>query len=142
MIFKAGKYYIGDVCYVLPENEYDLMLEKSNYFNLKTTHQWDGEYRGYPIFVASTSYGDGVYGDNYGRAYYVDAGIIGILPAEALVKSKSKIELGNLIDFENDFKVSYDDGIFLFGDVVIDTKDSGIGAILVSIIKEDGTTNK
>ncbi len=141
MIFKAGKYYIGDICYVLPESDYDQMLEKSNYFKIKTTHQWDGEYRGHPIFVASTSYGDGVYGDNYGRDYYVDAGIIGIVSVEALVV-KSKIELGNLIEFENDFRVSYDDGIFLFGDVVIDTKDSGIGVILTSIIKEEGNTNK
>ncbi|MDZ4196667.1 MAG: hypothetical protein U1C51_05380 [Candidatus Izemoplasmatales bacterium] len=127
MIFKSGKYYVGDVCYVLPESDYDLMLEKSNYFNLKTTHQWSGKYRGYPIFVASTSYGDGIYEDNYGREYYVDAGGIGIVSAEALVViSKSKIELGNLIEFENDFIVSYDDGIFSFGDVVIDTKNTGI----------------
>ncbi len=138
MEFKAGKYYVGDVSYVLSGRDYDLILEEGNFFNLKTSHQWNGKYRGYPIFVGSTSYGDGVYDDNYDRQYFVDAGIIGIVPVEALV-SKSNIELGNLIEFKNDFTVSYDNGIFRFGDVVVDTKNTGLGANLARHIKEEGT---
>jgi hypothetical protein len=136
MRFKAGNYYVGDISYVLPDSDYELILEESNFFNLKTSHQWNGKYHGYPIFVGSASYGDGVYEDNYDRQYYVDAGIIGIISVDALV-NKSNFELGNLIEFENDFQVSYDNGIFRFGDIVIDTKNFGIGAILASHIDEE-----
>jgi len=138
MILMAGNYFVGDISYVLSDSDYDLILEESGFFNLKTTKQWNGKYRGYPIFVASTLYGDGVYDDNYDRKYFVDAGIIGIVPIEAL-EAKSNIEIGNLLEFNTDFMVSYDNGVFRFGNVVIDTKNSGLGAIFASHIKEEGT---
>lgn len=134
MLLKAGDYYLGDLCYVLSDEDYCSLLKNSGFLDNRIL--WEGELNGYPVFVACTSHGDGVYFDNYDRQYFVDAGIIGIVPADILV-STSKVELGNIIRFETDFKVSYDNGIFKFGDIVIDTENFGIGAMLKSFIKEE-----
>ena len=133
MHLKAGDYYIGDLCYVLSDEDYDALLEiiiSSNKMAL-----WEGEFKGFPVFVAPTAYGDGVYTDNDGDEYFVDSGTIGIVPEE-LIDSNNRADLGNIIEFRTDFEVSYDDGTFKFDDVVIDTKNFGIGEILTRNIEE------
>ena len=116
--FKKGKYYIGDPCYVVEkQDKWMELLEKTNYF--KNEEQ---EYKGYPILAGSTAYGDGVYGDNEGRIYCVDAGLIGIMPIECIDKKHDNIEdLGNIVEFEDDFDVSIEDGVFEFGNILINT---------------------
>ncbi|EQC1535559.1 hypothetical protein ACY1J9_001390 [Clostridium botulinum] len=119
--FKKGKYYIGDPCYVVEKHKDWLkLLEDTDYFKEK-----DQFYKGYSILGGGTAYGDGgVYEDNEGREYSVDAGLIGIIPIEAIDKECKSIEwLGNIIDFDDDFTVEIENGIFKFGDIVIDTID-------------------
>lgn len=133
MHLKAGDYYVGDISYVLSDQDYDALLEiiiSSNKMAL-----WEGEFKGYPVFVAPTSDGDGVYTDNDGDEYFVDSGTIGIVPEE-MIDPNNRADLGQVIEFRTDFEVSYEDGIFQFGNLVIDTKNFGIGAMLKSHIEE------
>ena len=68
--FKTNKgFYIGDICYVLTEEQYDNMWASHNYDDGKyTTNDYDWA-------VYSTAYGDGIYdGGNY--RFCVDAGAI------------------------------------------------------------------
>lgn len=78
----AGTYYVGDLCYILGDNNgYDWMhvLNATNYL------RGEGEvgacsYNGISFFCSGTMYGDGSYNDDEGRSYGVDAGIIGCFP--------------------------------------------------------------
>ncbi|APR02385.1 hypothetical protein RSJ2_3982 (plasmid) [Clostridium botulinum] len=116
--FKKGKYYIGDPCYAVKEQkDWSKLLDDTDYFEAENQF-----YKGYPILGGGTAYGDGIYKDNEGRKYSVDAGLIGIMPIEAIDKECENIErLGNIIDFDNNFITEIKDGIFKFGDIVIDT---------------------
>jgi len=116
--FKKGKYYIGDPCYAVEkQDDWAKLLEKTNFFRNEKQ-----KYKGYPIFAGATTYGDGVYEDNEGRTYFVDAGLIGIMPIECIDKKCCNVEnLGNIIDFEDDFNVSIEDGVFKFGNILINT---------------------
>lgn len=72
MKLPAGRYYIGDPCYVIEEDWNDFcttistLKKSSDYFDFK----------GYTIFVSNTCWGDGCYYDNFGHQFPVDAGII------------------------------------------------------------------
>lgn len=91
--FPAGKYYIGDLCYVIGGEDYDNTVGDGA----------DGFYTNgkHVIGYFGTAYGDGFYEDTHGRKYGVDAGIIGIAPV-ALIDEKEG-GLGGIITFENEF---------------------------------------
>jgi hypothetical protein len=90
--FPAGKYYIGDLCYVLGDTTYDsVVCDGGEGFFTNGTHT---------IGFFSTAHGDGFYRGTNGKSYGVDAGIIGIVPAE-LMKPGSGEEI---LTFENEFK--------------------------------------
>jgi hypothetical protein len=79
----AGTYYIGDPCYVI-EDHWDAFLEALNAAEGK-----DGYLRGVvftfagrQVFVSATNTGDGVYRDNEGVNYPVDAGMLAAIPVE------------------------------------------------------------
>jgi len=119
----AGKYYVGDLCYVMG-NEWDeacnIMFDPTNgdpgegVFSLK-----DG--RKFAIF--GTAYGDGVYNDQEGREYAVDSGSIGCIKVEDITEDEIREDLGNIIDFPNDFYViKKNGGELIFGKVWIDTE--------------------
>lgn len=90
-MFKAGKYWIGDPCYV--------------------------NFEGY-TWQHGTAYGDGVFVDQKGREYGVDGGSLGIVAIEYVGK---EADGGHFIEFKKDFKCSYAKGVFHFGHVRIDT---------------------
>jgi len=113
MKFKAGTYYVGDLCYVISDDNWDKLLDETNYLENDNL-----TFKGESIWSHGTCYGDGSYTDQKGRKYGVDAGIIGIMPAHL---RDDENENDNIITFEKDFEVSYEDGVFLFGDIQIDT---------------------
>jgi hypothetical protein len=127
-----GKYYIGDPCYVFSHDtkSWEELLELTNYF--------DGElyeFKGYPIFAYSTAWGDGVYVDNYDRAYGVDAGLIGIVDVRLIEINKddckklfSRDGIGHIFTFKNEFEIETDEkGWFRFDNIEINTKDDPLG---------------
>lgn len=124
MTMPAGRYYIGDLCYVM-HDEWDeccdLFFPASSYpghvegeFTLK-----DG--RRFASF--GTAYGDGVYGSNIGTNHCVDSGSIGCIRIEDIRdNTHSDIEhLGAIVEFDQPFEVGEHEGVIRFGHVQIDT---------------------
>ena len=124
MTMPAGKYYIGDLCYVMhPEwNEVCDLFFPANHpprgvegeFTLK-----DG--RRFASF--GTAYGDGTYRSNIGTDHSVDSGSIGCIRVEDIRDNSydNVEELGAIIEFTQPFEVSADQGLLVFGHVQIET---------------------
>lgn len=116
---KAGKYYVGDLCYVM-DNDWDEVCDLtidchevlSGEFNMK-----DG--RRFAVFT--TMYGDGTYRDDFGRKYPVDSGSIGCILLDNITMKNADIAYGQIIEFDKDFNCGYEDGVIYFGKVRIDT---------------------
>ncbi|MEW6613961.1 MAG: hypothetical protein AB1401_00595 [Thermodesulfobacteriota bacterium] len=123
---KKGTYYIGDPGYVFDESWEDF-LEETEYCE-------DGiyEYTGEMVCVGKTAYGDGAYYDMQRRRYAVDSGSLGILPVsllemdniETVESIKSKC-FSHIVEMKEDFDCNVKNGVFRFGNIVIDTKDDG-----------------
>lgn len=119
---KSGKYYIGDPCYIFEKLWVDV-LKTTNFFT-------DGEHNlfGKTVFGGATAYGDGSYKDNYGRNYDVDSGLLAIIPAALIAKDKKvtrkqvdKEDGMHIVEMKEDFTCDVNNGVFRFGDIVIDT---------------------
>jgi hypothetical protein len=129
--FGPGKYYLGDICYVLQDAIYKIIWgKKYNYEEGQFTLTDDGIGECIESFaVASTAYGDGEYVDLQGRKYPVDAGVIGIVPAlmwkitEELIKKNA---LGTVLDIKQHLIFEAEGGIFTITaddeKIVIDTE--------------------
>ena len=120
-MFPAGKYYVGDPCYVFSHDTNtggDKLLDHTEYFQNDVY-----EFEGHPIWARSTAYGDGTYNDCQCRNYSVDAGLIGVVSLELFERDLAEIErLGHIIEFAKPFEPKCEDGIFTIGHIVIDTK--------------------
>lgn len=120
----AGKYYVGDLCYVM----YEVWDEACGlFFKDRTDHGCnEGVFTlkdGRKFASFNTAYGDGEYRDEQGRKYGVDAGLIGciqMLDIDLLNPSNST-RGGQVIDFPHDFVVYKQDGVITFGHINIDT---------------------
>lgn len=119
----AGTYYVGDLCYVM-HDRWDEFCSTTITLN----ECRDGKFT-YPDGVATchfgTYYGDGVYEDQHGNSYPVDAGLIGIIKVSDIKDesfNQTDCDLGNIIEFDSDFECYDDDGVLYFGHIRIDTK--------------------
>jgi len=125
-----GKYFVGDLVYVLDEDNgyvWGDVVEKTNVFGLTRGVKKDGgyfTYHGVRFFTSSTMYGDGVYSDNYDREYPVDSGMIGCFPLEALGPNPI-ISNGHIVNFNRAFtcKTIKRDGMIEIGHIQIETDD-------------------
>lgn len=125
MTMPAGMYYVGDLCYVIEEwDEFCSVTIKGN-------GVLEGEFElsdGRKFACYNTAWGDGVYQDQFGKEYPVDAGIIGcILVSDITPKDYSdRIDgvLGNFHTFEEPFLTYSEDGVIVFGNIRIDTDSS------------------
>ena len=123
MKLKKGIYYIGDPCYIFNKS-WDDLLESNDYFNKEgVINIFNNE-----CVISNTDYGDGIYFDNSGRKYAVDSGLIGILPIELIDKDKvvtfDEVENSiymHMYAYAEDFEVDVFEGVFYFGNVIIDT---------------------
>ena len=120
-VFPAGEYYIGDFCYLLDNEDYDEIV---------CSFLYDDEpyqYKKFNFLFGGTAYGDGQYSDNQGNSCYsVDSGTIGIinLPAEKLKEQATQLMStysANIVKFREPFSVHYDNGVFYYGHIIIDT---------------------
>lgn len=116
---KAGKYYVGDLCYVLGDR-WDEVCDL-----IIVDHKClDGEFElkdGTKFAIYGTAYGDGFYGDQHANGYPVDSGSIGCVLVDQITDGELDESLGNIFDFTEDFETSEEDGIIRIGDVEIDT---------------------
>ena len=133
MTMPAGKYYVGDLCYVMHDcwNEVvDLFYPTSD-----TQKGLDGEFvlrDGRRFASFDTLYGDGSYRSSIGTRHCVDSGSIGCISVYDIrdqTYSPARLQkLGAIVDFEAPFEVSVDQGLIRFGSVEIATAgDSDFG---------------
>lgn len=136
----AGKYWLGDPCYIYPENRWSEFCD-----SLETTVEIpNGIASGdncpfitkEGIFVNDTEYGDGYYpvlknNRNIGNLG-VDAGLLSLVPlklAETFDKYYNKRphgtskDLGIILDMPKNFTVEVDGGNFSFEDYDVITSD-------------------
>ena len=123
MTMPAGKYYVGDLCYVM-HDEWDEFCD----LTIRDHRCLEGEFTladGRRFATLSTAYGDGTYGSNIGTQHSVDAGLIGCIRVEDIRDreyDQATLErLGAFVDFPEPFEVSTDAGLLKFGHVQIET---------------------
>lgn len=119
-MMQAGTYYIGDLCYVMP-NEWNEFCKITI-----TESAIDGEFEfadGRKFAAYSTSYGDGVYPCSNGAMLGVDAGLIGCMLVQDIrgVEEKEINRLGTVVTFDEPFTTGEKDGVISFGYVTVDT---------------------
>ena len=137
-MLKAGKYYVGDLCYVLDEDngfDWDTVLHDTGFlgmFKPGTKEDIDRdevtgyfEFKGTKFFSSGTAYGDGCFQDQDGREYGVDAGLIGCFPVDML-GANAGISGGHVIEFKEDFSCNIvdDEGNIEIGYLRIETDPS------------------
>ena len=111
---QPGKYYLGDPCYSLNES-WDFFLKQTDCFRKSSIAEVDG----HQILAFKTKWGDGSYRSNTGRVFYVDAGMIGLVPIEL---SQEKEPFNSMvIEFSEPTLCKSVKGKLYFGRVVIDT---------------------
>ena len=117
---KAGKYYIGDLCYVM-HPEWDEFCS----LTINGHNVLDGEFNlkdGRRFATFTTKWGDGTYKDEQGRSYGVDAGLIGCIAVDDITPSElENLTDGHVVEFVQDFSTFSAGGIIRIGSVCIDT---------------------
>lgn len=113
--FKAGTYYVGDLCYILS----DVWDEVCDHFDDGVFTLIDGR----KCAMHSTMHGDGRYTDQDGDTYAVDSGTIGCVMVEG--HEVGQFENGNamIIEFLEDFDTDSSEGVISIGNIEIDTDD-------------------
>lgn len=103
----AGKYFVGDPCYFVPNEEWDnfcdTLFTTDDTTDTKTITILD-----YKCQCQHTMYGDGSYRGDNGLEYDVDAGLLGAVP-EVLCNTVGDYEKRHLITFKEPFAVVFDD---------------------------------
>ena len=126
MTMPAGKYYIGDLCYVMhPEwrEVCDLFFPANH-----PPKGVEGEFTladGRRFASFATAWGDGEYRSSINTSHSVDSGSIGCILLSDIRDDQYPLErlqeLGAIIDFEAPFEVEADQGLLKFGPVLIET---------------------
>lgn len=122
VMVPAGKYYLGDPCYSVADEDWDALLLSCNYFQDSAVGTCPN---GLKVLSFGTAFGDGCYSDQQGRSYPVDAGIIGLTP---VVDGWNREGSGcgdedgvYLVEFTQDTICSSDGKVLRFGGISIDT---------------------
>jgi hypothetical protein len=127
MTMPAGRYYIGDLCYVM-HNEWHEVCDL--FFPLdQVVRDVNGEFTlqdGRRFASFGTAYGDGTYQSNISTSHSVDSGSIGCIRVEDIRDDTYEdIErLGAIVEFDAPFEVSEHHGSIRFGHVHIETAGS------------------
>ena len=120
-----GEYLISDPCYVIPRDEWTDFLTDTNMVGdmrkgrISKTYEW----KGCKLFVSNTSHGDGVYHDQFGNEFGVDAGMIGCIPLDLVGNFDPRD--GCAVEFTEPFTCGYEDegGVSRIGEHRIPTGD-------------------
>ena len=128
MTMPAGRYYIGDLCYVM-HDEWDECCDL--FFPPGETGRGiNGEFTlkdGRRFANFGTAYGDGTYRSSIGTNHCVDSGSIGCIRVEDIrdnTYDQNRIQqLGAIVEFDQPFEAFEDTGMIVFGHVKIETND-------------------
>ena len=120
----AGRYFVGDPCYVIANDKWDTFLESGPFAGIDMI-EFEGGFAG----VADTMYGDGEYHIEGGYPpgpLPVDAGLLGAV-SENLIAQKYDVEelaeLGIMVDFPSPFRVYREGSVVVIGHLRIETGD-------------------
>jgi len=122
-MMPAGSYYVGDLCYVLDDDEWTNLC----ILTIVNDTSVEGEFElidGRRFAIYGTKWGDGEYYDQTGNSYSVDSGTIGCILWSDIKHSKYEdIEsLGVLHEFDTEFSTRNNDtGVIEIGHIRIDT---------------------
>lgn len=125
---QAGKYYIGDPCYVMSDEDWQLLLNQTKYLNCEGSGVWAGDFNGHRIVAGSTACGDGGYQGSDNVEYCVDSGTLAIVSIGLVSKPVEDHDLGSIVEFDSEFYVEVSEyktenqGLFRFGNINIDTR--------------------
>ena len=112
----AGRYFVGDPCYMF-DKSWMKLLERNNFFETKKV-----EFCGQYLWGDHTAHGDGGFHDQDSVEYSVDAGLIGVVPMSLCeVKEETLKDCGNIVEFDEPFTVKCKDGFFNIGGIMINT---------------------
>ncbi len=116
----AGRYFLGDPCYAVPNEYWMPLLESCEVFEGSPV----GQANGLQVLAFGTVWGDGTYYDQHGASYPVDAGLIGLTPI-ALAQQHNDFEqlegLGCIVNFDSPTTCTKAEGVLTFGPFSIDT---------------------
>ncbi len=121
-MMDSGVYYIGDLCYVMEDDEWSEVCD----LTIQDGRPVTGEFTmkdGRKFAMYNTAYGDGGYYDQHGNEYSVDSGTIGcILYTDIRANKYEDIRsLGTVVEITEDFHTSSNDGLISIGPIHIDT---------------------
>lgn len=115
-----GKYWLGDPCYSVPEPLWIDLLTSCDFFERPIGKVTTDTGETYEVLALRTKFGDGVYHDQYGNEFPVDAGLIGLTP----VGLARFIPFGStLVEFHEETNCFGVDGFLTFGNHGITTGD-------------------
>lgn len=129
-MMPAGKYYVGDLCYVM-HPEWDEFCK----ITISGNECLQGEFNladGRRFATFTTAYGDGEYRSNQNTSHSVDAGLIGCIRIEDIrdpeATEAAMRSLGAIVEFDRPFECSGGrrnnwDGVIHFGNLQIFTGD-------------------
>jgi hypothetical protein len=127
MTMPAGRYYIGDLCYVM-HSEWDEVC--ALFFPPGAPARGvEGEFvlrDGRRFASFGTAYGDGEYYNNLGDSHCVDSGSIGCIRVQDIRDDtyNNLDSLGTFVEFDQPFEVEkVGRGLLRFGHVEIDTAE-------------------
>lgn len=124
MTMPAGKYYVGDLCYVM-HDEWNECCKL--FFAGRNDHGCNsGEFNlsdGRRFASFNTKWGDGLYHDQFGHSFPVDAGLIGCIKMEDIREDVTNVlDYGAVVEFKEPFECSVDkDGNITIGYLEIPT---------------------
>lgn len=127
-ILPAGKYFVGDLCYVLNQpGEWDAFcaLTISGTACLDGVFALPGDHPAFRWFASiQTEFGDGTYRDQHGNEYPVDAGLIGCILMSDIphITKEYADEHGAVVEMKTSFVPARDrEGTITFGHITIPT---------------------
>ena len=127
---SAGLYFVGDPCAIFNDS-YNLFLNE-------TTEEVVSTFKGMELFYGLSSWGAGKFQDGKNNSYVITSGHFGVFPAELV--ELDNVDTGNFINFEDDFDVDNEGGIFTFGHIIVNTDWEDLNAMTFDdpdLINED-----
>jgi len=117
---SAGKYWLSDPCYAVPSDLWMDLLNSSKFFDYPIGVVKANDDKNYSVLGFGTAYGDGVYHDQFGNSFPVDAGLIGLTPV-GLYEGEPFGAV--LVEFTEETVCSCYGGVLKFGAHEINTGD-------------------
>ena len=123
-MMPAGRYYIGDLCYVMTDKEWDEFCKLTIVDNDCIQGEFTFE-DGRRFATYGTKWGDGVYRSNINSKHSVDSGTIGCMRLNEIniekLNEEEMEDFGAIVTFDSDFRTGENDGLITFGQVIINT---------------------